>query len=158
MKKLLAIVLVLGVAGVANATYSMLGGSVDILPGATYTITVDGLAGSYGGWLELEDGGAGAFGDLQIFSNAGPDAFKEWWDGWWYFESLTFNPDSPIIAGPQFAIAFTAGGDSVIGKSATVGLYTREEVPLGSLTINVIPEPMTLGLLGLGGLFLRRRR
>jgi hypothetical protein len=31
------------------------------------------------------------------------------------------------------------------------------DVQIGGLVLNVIPEPMTLGLLGLGGLFLRRR-
>ena len=32
------------------------------------------------------------------------------------------------------------------------------EADLGDLTIHQIPEPMTIGLLGLGGLFLRRRK
>ncbi len=38
------------------------------------------------------------------------------------------------------------------------GWIEMTEADLGDLTIYQIPEPMTIGLLGLGGLFLRRRK
>ena len=44
------------------------------------------------------------------------------------------------------------------GNTETTGGYTLTEADLGDLTIPQVPEPMTVMLLGLGGLFLRRRR
>ena len=40
------------------------------------------------------------------------------------------------------------------------GAFSPTPLPLAisALEVNVVPEPMTLGLLGLGGLFLRRRK
>ncbi len=47
-----------------------------------------------------------------------------------------------------------------LGDTATVSLFFDPEygVPVDSVAITIIPEPMTVILLGLGGLFLRRRK
>jgi len=36
--------------------------------------------------------------------------------------------------------------------------FIRDEISFNALNVSVIPEPMTIALLGLGGLFLRRRK
>ena len=45
-----------------------------------------------------------------------------------------------------------------LGDTATISLFVDPEygVPADSVAITIIPEPMTIVLLGLGGLFLRR--
>lgn len=45
-------------------------------------------------------------------------------------------------------------------NTTVAGAFSPEPLPLAisALEVNVVPEPMTLGLLGLGGLFLRRRK
>jgi len=158
MKKLLAIALVLGLAGIANAAVSLYpGGMVDVLPGDTITISVvSSDTNPYGAWLELTDNGVGSFGSLVKLPAAGADASTDdSWYPWLFFDAVTFNPEAPIIAGAHFTIDFTAGQ---VEGYATLGLFTVDETPIESLRINVVPEPMTLGLLGLGGLFLRRRK
>jgi hypothetical protein len=113
--------------------------------------------GAYGGWLDLTQKLDGSWGELQILAAAGADASKDFtFDPWWSFEAKSFNPEAPIVPGAHFTVDFTAGqelGDVVIGLYAFDGVTLLEEA-----TITVVPEPMTLGLLGLGGLFLRRRR
>ncbi len=47
-----------------------------------------------------------------------------------------------------------------LGNTATIPLFVDPEygVPADSVAIIIIPEPMTVILLGLGGLFLCRRK
>jgi len=158
MKKLLVLTLVLGLSGIASAAVSLSPSETSVDLGATVTISVvSDTTDAYGGWLDLGQKLDGSWGDLQILGAAGADASKDFgFDPWWSFEAKSFNPDAPIEAGAQFTVDFTAGqteGDVVIGLYAFDGTTLLQEA-----TIHVVPEPMTLGLLGLGGLFLRRRR
>ena len=54
------------------------------------------------------------------------------------------------------AIGFGAISPPPAGYSHTVD--AAAQVPTVTLTLHAIPEPMTIALLGLGGLFLRRRK
>ena len=157
MKKLLALALVLGVAGMASAVVTLDPISPTINIGDTVTISVVADAsGNYGGWLDPVDNGVGTFGDLVILPEAGADASKDFsFDPWWLFEAKSFNPDAPVLAGAHFTIDFTGNAEG----TATLALWDFDAANvLATTTITVVPEPMTLGLLGLGGLFLRRRK
>jgi hypothetical protein len=157
MKKVLVFALVLGLAGIANATVSLVPSAATINVGDTVTISVvSDTADNYGGWLELVNNGIGTFGDLMILPGAGADATKDFsFDPWWVFEGKSFNPAAPVVAGNQFTIDFTASAEGL----ASITLYEFDgATPIQTVGIDVVPEPMTLGLLGLGGLFLRRRK
>ena len=47
-----------------------------------------------------------------------------------------------------------------LGDTATISLFADPEygIPVDSVAIVIIPEPMTVILLGRGGLFLRRHK
>ena len=72
------------------------------------------------------------------------------------------SPFGPPTAGDMATISFVVTATTTIdvvsggfdGSDAVVG----DGDDYGVATITVIPEPMTMALLGLGGLFLRRRK
>lgn len=57
----------------------------------------------------------------------------------------------------KFTMNYSGG---VLCDTATISLFLDPEygVPADSVAITIIPEPMTVILLGLGGPFLRRRK
>jgi hypothetical protein len=68
--------------------------------------------------------------------------------------TLDYTVDSGAAAGSTVTISANPG----FGGSKDVVLINLVEVAVPDLGLNVVPEPMTIALLGLGGLFLRRRR
>ncbi len=112
------------------------------------------------------------------------DADEDYSDGWDEIGAGALNPIYPASAGAitdlfwDLIITCTGPGPAVIDLSRTANLMNyanwrasdnRTPVPggvwldmaetdLGDLTIHQVPEPMTIALLGLGGLLLRRRR
>ena len=73
--------------------------------------------------------------------------------------------EGPFVPAGETIYSFTytipdAPGTTVdiTGGNVFVRLNWIEIYLLGAATLNIVPEPMTIALLGLGGLFLRRRR
>ena len=169
MKKLLVLILVLGLCSTANALLTDLdiyedgsdpGATITVVTGATTSVEMySGNTNSGIAYLGFEDNSMYSLANAQMTTNAGDEAA-----GWLYYPasygynvywltvaSFAGNP----VSGVQFIVDFTAG--SVTG---TVDVYLMNEAltTLDTATINIVPEPMTIALLGLGGLFLRRRR
>jgi hypothetical protein len=178
MKKLLTIVLVLGLASVATAQ-PVLNLTVNGADVAEYTMTVgdiiniginsDGIGGTngkYSGALVINamstDTGTGIWAGGSNLYN-GPGEPLEFLSG---AAAIVVSAQvSAVVAtnavlddyaqagiGMDYAFECTGEGD------VTIQMMNDVYGPGDILTIHQIPEPITFALLGLGGLFLRRRK
>jgi hypothetical protein len=176
MKKLLVLALVLSVASMANAALVITPSATTVTVGDTFTMTLGtdtaitaGVGECY--WLLVADtslvsidyaSGAGlSFIDAGItvatdaasnHSDAGLPDGTEGISGGIFLTQLS-SVNGTIYTNIQ-ATALTAGTATLMildgGTSEAIGSPV-------TLTIKAIPEPITMTLLGLGGLFLRRR-
>lgn len=170
MKKLVALMLVLGLATAANATISLsLNGSPapdeytmnqDTVVKIDITSDLDNMP--YGAWIGLDPAeGLGEWqGSWTIYPIAGNTAGAQLpgetgYPGWCFAEAKTSDPDNaPITAGKHFEIDYHCTG---LGDVAII-LQDFQLVEVDRIVIHQIPEPVSMLLLGLGGLLLRRRK
>ncbi|MHC4325395.1 MAG: PEP-CTERM sorting domain-containing protein [Planctomycetota bacterium] len=165
MKKLLVLFLVLGLASAANALIikvdDQTGEDFEVDVQATITVVSED-ASSWLGYIIVEEGGAGSLGNEVILDAAGniasatPYTEVLWGAGYELTAAMSPAGVPPIAAGPQFSFDYVGE----VGDVATISLFVDPEftIPVASVNVTVVPEPMTVILLGLGGLFLRRRR
>jgi hypothetical protein len=156
MKKLLVLALVLGVASLATAGLTV--------PGLTYevtgnTVTISGAdVGGFLMSLEADDGSVLSNGVVAPAFTAVNDAGM-WYYGQWTGASAANTSD---VTGPIFSIDFAPSATEltfvysyIVGASEiTVGGVAQSLVGQSI----VVPEPATMGLLGLGALLLRRKK
>jgi len=68
----------------------------------------------------------------------------------------------PAISGTLYSFDYTAAAGVPIGEQFQIGPGAGTNKVSGgipaALSLTVVPEPMTIALLGLGGLFLRRKK
>ena len=164
MKKLLVLALVLGLASVASAalTWSVSSVSVGLNESATVQIS-SSTATTYAGgpaWVGNDASTVAEITGISALAAAGGNAAIQdptatTWAGWWTVNALDTEEPFTIASGNQWDVTIKglAVGSYVIGSDFYASAGAND-----SLTITVIPEPMTIALLGLGGLFLRRRK
>jgi len=192
MKKILVLVLVLGLASTANAAlFISVGGEpnpgeIEVKPSDTVVLDIHGDDPTDGGPAEAYmlvegpgsiTGGTLIYGGgLAVYLNAEelaealelPDAealIQAWSDalGKPDLSDVSYGlfadsdiPPNDFLNGPLVdEIAFHCEGEGLV--TVTLVDQTFENV-LDTLAIVQVPEPMTFALLGLGGLFLRRRK
>jgi len=191
MKKLLVLLLVLGLVSVASATpkvlyiatgvtegvapagsdYADAGDELSIAPSDLLWIgvynTAAGTEGDTGQdvmWLSISDNGGGEWtSNYQIYAPPGFAGFANEYMGkeaapgldLWQLNITDGVPDHFVGVGVVDAKEFHC---LTQGVDVTATLWGSGEVVVDSFIIHQIPEPMTIGLLGLGGLFLRRRK
>jgi len=160
MKKLLILMLVIGMTSAANAalTWSVDEITIDL---ASPTAVVQIISDTTDAYTEIW-AGADASLIAEITSMAtlagaaeGGAVASSAYLGWWVIEAVDFTPPSDIAVGDHFDVTLTglSLGTYVISTDSYGGAGLDD-----LLTITVVPEPMTIALLGLGGLFLLRRR
>lgn len=165
MKKLTVLILVLALTSAANAVLIQVDGQVgetfDVQEKVTISIVSEDAL-NWLGYLIVEEGGLGVLsnpvgttlaGDPAL-AGATPYTEAGWGDG--YEITVAGSASFPVGVGTQLSFDFSGA----LGDTATISLFVDPEysVPVASVGVNVVPEPMTILLLGLGGLFLRRRR
>lgn len=180
MKKMLVLALVLAVAGLANASLDLKGAIAGLdysVSGSTVTIKMTDNATTSGyNFALLADNGSVLSGSVVPAAKfqtaiAGLSLANKVWDG----VSASIGTNSPAT-GEVYSINFAAGvqkiyfvyssetfeGSSVsvngtLWKLANDNEFSTAEGAIEGSTYYMVPEPMTMGLLALGALFLRKK-
>lgn len=162
MKKLLVLTLVLGAAGIASAGFQVtapaqVGLNEDfqiVIYGALADMAAPISGGVYGNLMAK--GGA----KTQAAGNLGAVIEYPEYGGWDFIigDIDDGNPGNQPAGGDWITFMFTAPGQETTIELGVFDYAVSFDTPVYNLRIPVIPEPMTLGLLSLGALFLRRRK
>jgi hypothetical protein len=161
MKKFLILMLVLGMTSSAIATLTLVPDDLLLYPGATGTIqVVSDVDGGYGCWIGLDNFIAADYDGDPTFTalgNPNGDSIMPRYDALWYGEIIvsSLDPSNPILAGAHINVNFVGINAEAI---TTLYLYASDGVTLLDSSSIFWPEPTTIAMLGLGGLFLLRRR
>ena len=169
MKRVLSLILFLGLASSANAELtaiqigidgSSVGPEYDIVTGNTISVEMySGNTNSGLAYLGFEDNGLFTLSNPRVDTNAhdqGEYSGPYTYGGYLWFEIIvSASPSSTITPGTMFLVDFTAGS-----TTGTVDVYLQDEYlqTIDYLTVNIIPEPMTITLLALGSLAILRKR
>ena len=164
MKYISVLFLILISTTTTNAVYLEIDGqqtgSIEIPQATTSVITiVSEDSSSWLGYLIIADGGTGTLGNVTIFPTAGnmasANAYSEagWGSGYELIASAIPIGVPVVSAGTQFAFDYSGG---IIGKTATISLYLDPQYisPAHSINVSIIPEPLSIALLGFGCLLL----
>jgi hypothetical protein len=170
MKKILVLLLVLSIASLANAlivTLDPSGSGGHAAGTVTVNVVSDSDDISYDYFVKVEDITYGDISAITILPDAGADAVtQDFGDALGAgtrtvrINALDQTPgDGPedVFAGVHFSVDIGFTGNAV-GEDLTLSLLDGSLGTIGSYTVQGIPEPMTVALLGFGGLFVRRRK
>ena len=171
MKKMLILMLVLGLASSANAALTLVSSAGNVLSPGNFTdigIHNDTAAPGQGliTFLAFDAVTSGSWTGVETFHtppSLGPGGTSYYYGidpglpvvvDLWYSDAAVSSTD-PYGVGVLVDYGFECTG---LGDVVIYLLADDLSTVLDTITIHQIPEPMTIALLGLGGLFLLRRR
>ena len=163
MKKLLILALVLGMTSAASAALSLGGvynGTINVGETGIVTVISDDTVG-WMGYVGSDNPPVLGITGCVATTKAGQDSYVTpnpyGYVGYYEIQAADMSePFDSVVAGVQFEISVYG---ATLGDVYTIDRWnTGWDTILESGTVTVIPEPMTIALLGLGGLFLLRRR
>ena len=163
MKKLMVLSLVLAMTAVSSAALSLVSDKTVLNPGEVASLTLSSDVGGKGFLLYaiVAEGGVGAITMPNLLTGDSAlnavGAYTEAGFGTGYEVTLANGVVAKVEAGDFLTFSFS----SAIEGTALVAVYDDAlgyNAPAASVAMTVIPEPMTMGLLGLGALFLRKRK
>ena len=163
MKKLLILMLVLGMASVANATVLSWSADAVTIPSinATVVVTLDADDNVIFSpkWVGNTPASPSIASITSIVARAaaGPDSQVKnptdtTYAGWWTVMTLDLATPITIESGAQWDVTIKGFVEG------TFGLASDNYGTNDTLEVTVLPEPMTIAMLGLGSLFLLRRK
>ena len=159
MKKTLVLTLALGIASLTNADL-VLDAPATVVEGTAYQIVIGGTTADapldifLGGWYEFPANPAGNPISVTIEAAAGNLA------GFYLYPSyggVELYAGADVQDGEWFTMDMVAGPAGTQLVYDFYDVYTGIET-LGVLTVEFVPEPATLLLLGMGGLLIRKRK
>jgi hypothetical protein len=187
MKKMLALMLFLGMASVASAALQIsvdgdpepIDSEIFVAPSDYLTLNIHSVGGDTGDsfWVLICDTSMGTIDSYSGITNIppAPDAsmllgslVDNWLDGFFPGQEgivgtvgsyAEFPPYADGVYFDEISFHCEAVGDTLIQLIEIDGeLWEPTGVIFDSVIIHQIPEPATIALLGLGGLLLRRRK
>jgi hypothetical protein len=164
-KKFLVLVMVFCMAPLAEALIVNLSldgvepspEKIDVMPGQVISMYVisDSDGADYIEYISPGTESLATISNVQSYPDAGDLANVTDLGG--YFELLADDSGSNIYAGKHFSFDLTIAPDAMPGDWAYVLLHNAP-VPDDTLRYDIVPEPGTVFLLGLGSLALIKRR
>jgi hypothetical protein len=167
MKKLLVLLMVLGLVSSAQAALSLSLSATTVLTGGTVTVTIsqDNQA-FWDGYIILSedtynwaDPTLASWNDSIVTGGIGNLGFINPVSGYpgVYGTNVASNQvPNDVVAGDMFTISILAG--TTAGTTYLAVEDGSYNYLISDVALQIVPEPMTIALLGLGGLFLRRRK
>ena len=174
MKKLMILLLVFGFVSAASATVTYDYTASEVLPGDTFTLHINGLKTDLD-WIggvytaeQSQDAGTMDIESATCYDGTG-QVLEDYLTVCNYYASFdgadmkageTPSTETGSANGTWFdlviSVSSSASADDV--QNFKILDFDNSYAELGEFDITVAPEPMTIALLGLGGLLLRRRR
>ena len=167
MKKLLVLMLVLGMASLASAGLTFATGAATIQVGGTVDISMladQAVAGTIA-TTDLIGGAPNGASTISLAAGAASTAFAandQAGNGYPGYIQGIAGTVTPYVLGDEVSIVGLTGDAvgtyTIYSYSAAAWASSGSATDSFTLTVVPVPEPITMGLLAVGGLFLRRRK